>query len=221
MRNAGGRVGSRGWRCFWRVDHRRAAARRDAYANGTITDSVVSPYHLPFYRRAGAGRTVPRAIVRARRAGRVGGRRSRLATACSSARFVVAGLADRRDRLATGRGHPPEQPSSCSRRVGCCFSSAACSSPVAPLYGGAEPTWPTRGALAAGPVGPLCSLGARDDRLSAGPGALARGALERRRSARSEIWVMNARWPHQTRLICLEGFDLGNPVWSPDGSQIA
>ena len=40
--------------------------------------------------------------------------------------------------------------------------------------------------------------------------------------ARSEIWVMNADGSGQTRLIVPpEGFEIGNAVWSADGSQIA
>jgi hypothetical protein len=37
-----------------------------------------------------------------------------------------------------------------------------------------------------------------------------------------EIWVMDANGRHQTRLIeAVEGVNLLNPVWSPDGSRIA
>jgi Tol biopolymer transport system component len=37
-----------------------------------------------------------------------------------------------------------------------------------------------------------------------------------------EIWVMNADGSHQTRLIeSQDGYGFGNPVWSPDGAQIA
>jgi dipeptidyl aminopeptidase/acylaminoacyl peptidase len=37
-----------------------------------------------------------------------------------------------------------------------------------------------------------------------------------------EIWVMDADGRHQTRLIeAVEGVNLQNPVWSPDGSRIA
>lgn len=40
--------------------------------------------------------------------------------------------------------------------------------------------------------------------------------------AHSEIWVMNSDGSHQTRLIVPpDGYDIGDPVWSPDGSQIA
>jgi TolB protein len=38
----------------------------------------------------------------------------------------------------------------------------------------------------------------------------------------SEIWVMNADGSMQTRLIeAADGFEYGNPVWSPDGTHIA
>jgi WD40 repeat protein len=40
-------------------------------------------------------------------------------------------------------------------------------------------------------------------------------------SSRSEIWVMDADGSHQTRLISLKAFDVGNAVWSPDGTRIA
>ena len=151
------------------------------YANRTITDTgglAEPPPVLPWCSRP--GRTVPRAH-------RPSATRKEQLANCVPARLsgpplgrlVVGGLAAGRDRLAPGHRHRPQQ-----HRAGVRAKQAAClfrhpARRQRTAVWSAEVIAHAR-RLAAGPIRDACSLGARFDRLSAGPEPLARARGEPR-----------------------------------------
>jgi Tol biopolymer transport system component len=191
------------------------------YANRTITDTVLSIYHLPYYLGVLAlvGLCLAR-IIRARRAGqdwRAAFPPGYLGLPVGAALLVIWPIVEIGWREGIGiRGDSIEQSFAPSRLLVLAGVLLVAS---APLYAALK-TPATRGGwppvLSATLV--LSVLGVVGFEPAQNPW------LEAPLSSaisRSEIWVMDADGSHQTQLITLKAFDLGEAVWSPDGTRIA
>ena len=191
------------------------------YANRTISDTVVSIYHIPYY--LGVLALVGLClllIVRARRAGhdwRAAFPPGYLGLPVGAVLLVIWPVVEIGWRQGIGI-YPDsiEQVFAPSRLLAFAGVLLVAS---APLYAAlkAAPTragWPP--VLSATLVLSVLGLIGFEPAQNAWLEAPLNNAI-----SRSEIWVMDADGSHQTQLISLKAFDLGNAAWSPDGTRIA
>jgi Tol biopolymer transport system component len=192
------------------------------YGNRTIDDTVVSIYHLPYYLGviALAGLCLLR-IARARRAGRdwrTAFPSGYLGLPLAAVLLAIWPIVEVGWREGIGvRPDSIEQVFAPSRLL---VFAGILLVDSAPLYAALRSSSATGGGwppvLSAALI--LSVLGVVGFQPAQNPWL---EAPLNDASSRSEIWVMDGDGSHQTRLISLKGFDLGNAVWSADGTRIA
>ena len=193
------------------------------YDTGASADSVVSLYHLPFYSGVTAlAITCLALVIRARRAGRPW----RTAfppgyglMVAGVVLLVVWPILEIGWREGVGIGQTEVEQLLAPSRIAGLFLGillvAVAPLRAAQLSGSASGPWPAAisAALVFSVLGALGIQPAQRAWLEAAPSdPIARG----------EVWAMDGDGSHQTRLIVPPpGFDVGNAVWSADGSRIA